>query len=189
MNLAIRDGSLFENPALVACVRARARARRATSTCSGSSRTAASTRTSITCRRCSSSRAARDGGAHLDPRLHRRARRLADRRPCPTSPSCRPSGSRPSSAATTRWTATSAGAHAARVRRDHRRRRGRSAARPPVEDVQASYDAGRHRRVPRADRRRRRAARSARRRGDLLQLPARPRPPARGEARSRRAST
>ena len=49
------------------------------------------------------------GGAHVDPRVHRRPRRLADAAAVTTSPSCPPTGSRRSSAATTRWTATSAG--------------------------------------------------------------------------------
>ena len=45
----------------------------------------------------------------VDPRVHRRPRRLAARGSSRISPSCRATGSRRSSAATRRWTATSAG--------------------------------------------------------------------------------
>ena len=59
----------------------------------------------------------------VDPRLHRRPRRLAARCARTTSPSCRRTGSRPSSGATTRWTATSAGtARSAPTTRSRRRR-------------------------------------------------------------------
>ena len=77
----------------------------------------------------------------MDPRLHRRPRRLADLRRRRTWPSCRPSGSRPSSAATTRWTATGAGS--GRRRRSTRSRSERGIASHNVlEDVQRSYEAG-----------------------------------------------
>ena len=115
VNKAIEDGSFFENPAL----RGAFERGDATSTCSGSSPTAASTRTSTTCRRCSASRRRRPGSTRSPTAATSRRTR-----PCTTSPSCPPTGSRPSPAATTRWTATSAGsAPTARLRRD---RRGRS---------------------------------------------------------------
>ena len=82
-----------------------------------------------------------DGRADVDPRLHRRPRRLATRRRGTTSRSCRPSGSRPSSAATTRWTATSAGTapsarFAAIVAGEGRR------AADPLAAVRESYEEG-----------------------------------------------
>ena len=108
VNHAIADGSFFENPALLGAFR-RARSAAATSTCSGSSPTAASTRTSTTCARCSSSPTARGWPPDVDPRLHRRPRRLAARRGAAISPSCPRTASRRSAAATTRWIATGAG--------------------------------------------------------------------------------
>ena len=160
----------------------------ATCTCSGSSPTAASTRTSITCARCSSSRGGGARRAHLDPRLHRRPRRLADLGGRRTSPSCRPSGSRPSSGATTRWTATSAGSaragattRSSRAGPDRRqRRRGRCADGATTPGCTDEFTASRScvDGAPRP---------GCRRRGDLLQLPARPRAPAVAEAaRARR---
>ena len=100
VNRSIEDGSFFENPAL----QARRSPRAATSTCSAWSPTAASTRTSTTCRRCCASRPERTWiHAFTD------GRDVSPTSAAPTSPSCRPSGSPPWSAATTRWTATSAG--------------------------------------------------------------------------------
>ena len=94
-------------------------------TCSGSSPTAACTRTSTTCGRCSL-RARED----LDPRLHGRPRRLAARCRRTTSPSCPPTGSRPSAGRyyamdrDQRWERTRPGARRDRARRG--RARGRS---------------------------------------------------------------
>ena len=80
----------------------------ATCTSWASSRRAASTRTSTTCSRCSSS-PQREGmaDADVDPRVHRRPRRLAPRG-ASTDLARLPAGraSRRSWAATTRWTAT-----------------------------------------------------------------------------------
>ena len=62
----------------------------------------------------------------LDPRLHRRPRRLTSRCRCTIWPSCRSTGSRPSRAATTPWTATSAGSgRSARSTRSSRERASR----------------------------------------------------------------
>ena len=78
VNQAVRDGSLFENPALVGGVRARACARRRRP----SARARLARRRPLAHRpppRAARARAAAgDGGADLDPRLHRRPRRLAD---------------------------------------------------------------------------------------------------------------
>ena len=190
VNRAVADGELLRERG----ARRRRSAAHAsageTCTCSGSSRTAASTRTSTTCARCSSSRSARAWRPHVDPRVHRRPRRLAARGACATSPSCRPTGSRRSSAATTRWTATSAGsgrelALDAIVDGDGRARRAIRVARGAGE-----LRRRRHRRVHRARRGRRpAAARPGARRRDLLQLPARPRAPARARSSASSAST
>ena len=89
VNRAVEDGSLFANEALLGAFR-RAKERTATCTCSGSSPRAASTRTSPTYGRCSSSPAGGDGGTDVDPRLHRRTRRLAARRVQTTWPTLPP---------------------------------------------------------------------------------------------------
>ena len=157
----------------------------ATCTCSGSSRTAASTRTSTTCRRCSSSPRRQGWRSAPGSTRSRTAATSRRRRPSPISPSCRPSGSRPSSAATTRWTATSAGSGRRRafdaIVAAHGHARADSAARRPCKraTTPASPTSSSSRScvdgAPRA---------RAGRRGDLLQLPPRPRPPARAQARS-----
>ena len=121
VNRAIEDGSFFENPALQGGVRRAAE----TSTCSASSRTAASTRTSTTCKallRFAPERTwihaftdGRDVSPHLGRARPRRAARRADRdrrRPLLRD------GPRPA-----------LGAHPARLRRD-RRGRGRARGRP-----------------------------------------------------------
>ena len=114
------------------------RTRRERSICSASSPTAASTRTSTTCARCSASRRRRPWiHAFTDGRDVSPHAAVAT-----TSRSCPASGSPPSAAATTRWTATALGADRARIRR-HRRRAGLSATRQtPSQAVRASYDAG-----------------------------------------------
>ena len=178
VNKAIEDGSFFENPAL----RGGVRARRATSTCSASSRTAASTRTSTTCARCSASRrektwihAFTDGrdvsphaAVHDLAELPRRADR--DRR----------------RAATTRWTATSAGSGPS-ARSTRSSARSPSRGRTPSRTCRQQYDAGVTDefiepvalRGPAGDR--------ARRLGDLLQLPPGPGAAALAEAARGRA--
>ena len=166
VNKAIEDGSFFENPALRGGVRARpprapARARLA--------------RRRPLAHRPPAGAAPLRAREDVDPRVHRRPRRLAARRRSHDLASCRRTGSRRSSAATTRWTATSAGSgRSAPSTRScdgagtHARRRARGGA--------GELRRRRHRRVHRADR----ASRA--RRGiepgdtrDLLQLPARPR--------------
>ena len=104
-------------------------------------------------------------------------------RPSTTSPSCRPTGSPPSPAATTRWTATGAGSGpSAPTTRSSTARGSTRTTRWPRSRRATS---GHHRRVRRAHGDRRAAAPRARRRGDLLQLPPRPRPPADAEAARR----
>ena len=73
-------------------LRAGAGARRERAPARASSPTAASTRTSTTCARCSSSRSGRGWTSAPGPRLHRRPRRLAARGGRRISPSFRPSG-------------------------------------------------------------------------------------------------
>ena len=141
MNRAIEDGSFFENPVL----QRRVRAGRATSTCSGSSRTAASTRTSTTCSALLTLRARED----VDPRVHRRPRRLAALGGRTTSPSC-----------PVERIATVAGRYYA-MDRDQRWERtqrastrssgaGRARGRDPVDCVQQQLRRRRHGRVHRA---------------------------------------
>ena len=109
VNQAIRDGSLLRNEALAGRLRAGTDARRER----------APTRAGLARRRALAHRPparpararadARDGGPHLDPRLHGRTRRLADlRRRGSRAAAGRPDrdGRR---AATTRWTAIAAG--------------------------------------------------------------------------------
>ena len=118
----------------------------------------------------------------LDPRLHRRARRLAALGARTTSPSCPSTASPPSPAATTRWTATSAGiAPSARCARSwtarastpptrsRRSRRATTAGSPTSSSSPSSSTAG--------------PARPRARHRDLLQLPPRPRTAALREAR------
>ena len=113
-------------------------------------------------------------------------RDVSPHRRCTISPSCRSTASPPSRAATTRWTATSAGTARSRAldaivngegeQRDRSDRSGAGELRPR-----------RHRRVHRAGRHRwPAAARPRARHGDLLQLPARPHAAAVGEARRAR---
>ncbi len=113
----------------------------ATSTCSGSSRTAASTRTSTTSVRSSpwpSARAWRIGPGCTRSRtaaMCRPTRRRA------ISPSSRPSASRPSAAATTRWIATAAGSGRIEPSQRSSRASGRRAT-DPVRAIRASYERG-----------------------------------------------
>ena len=112
VNRAIADGRFFENPALVgAFERARAGGVHLLGLVSYGG-----VHSHIDHLRALLELARREDGDDLDPRLHRRPRRLAPRGRAATSPSSRRSGSRPSSGATTRWTATSAGNAPERIR-------------------------------------------------------------------------
>ena len=100
VNKAIEDGSFFETAGAACGVRARP--------------PRASARPRLARRRPLAHRARAGAAAvrareDLDPRVHRRPRRLADLGGARPGASCRSTGSRRSSAATTRWTATSAG--------------------------------------------------------------------------------
>ena len=142
VNKAIEDGSFFENPALRAAfergaARAPARPRLA--------------RRRPLAHRPPAGAAALRAGEDLDPRVHRRPRRLAARGGRTTSPSCRWTGSRRSSAATTRWTATSAGS--ARSAPSTRSSTATAThARRSVAARASELRRRRHRRVHRADR-------------------------------------
>ena len=143
VNQAIRDGSLFENEALVGAFE-RARARGGDVHLLGLvSHGGVHSHIDHLRALLELARRAGDGGATW---IHA----FTDGRDVsPTSavstisPSCRPSGSRPWSAATTRWTATSAGS--GRRRRSTRSRWGGVHLRHPAKsstEVQRSYDAG-----------------------------------------------
>ena len=130
-----------------------------------------------------------DGGADVDPRLHRRPRRLAARRRRrPGDAAARPDRDR-RRALLRDGPRQALGANRPRARRDRRRRRreGGRSGRRGARELRARRD----RRVRRAGRAPRPApARSREGRRDRLQLPARPRPPAdaaaaRGERRRR----
>ncbi len=142
------------------------------STCSGSSPPAGSTRTSITCARCSASHRRRPGST-LSPTAVTSRRT----RPSATSPSCPPIASPRSPAATTRWTATGAGSGPSGRYDADRRLHPRDGVGPRGVRA-AELRRRRDRRVPRARPLRGPARGRAGRRGDLLQLPTRPRPPA-----------
>ena len=102
---------------------------------------------------------------------------------------CRPSGSPPSSAATTRWIATTAGSAPDRALAAILDGVGESAD-DPVAAVRASYERGvTDEFVEPIVLRGRPAARPGARRRDRLQLPARPRAPAHRSGCSRRTST
>ena len=78
----------------------------------------------------------------MDPRVHRRPRRLAATPPFTTSLSCPPTGSRPSRAGTTRWIATSAGTGSSGARARSSQGAGAEAAATRSRRCSASYDAG-----------------------------------------------
>ena len=95
VNRAVEDGSIFENAALARRLPPDARARAARCTCSGSSRPAASTRTSTTCARCSSSPSARGWRERTWVHAFTDGRDVSPRRRrSPTSRRSRPSASR-----------------------------------------------------------------------------------------------
>ncbi len=138
---AVEDGSLFENDALVGAFR-RARERDGAG---ASARPRLAGRRPLAHRPPAGAARARpargDGRPDVDPRLHRRARRLARGIGRPISRRCRPTASRRSSAATTRWTATSAGSGP--TGRSRRSVDGvGERADDPVDAVRASYARG-----------------------------------------------
>ena len=100
VNKAIEDGSFFENPALRGAFERGARRPPAR---------ARLLRRRPLAHRPPAALLRFAPGEDLDPRVHRRPRRLAARRRRRPRRAAARSGSRPSSAATTRWTATSAG--------------------------------------------------------------------------------
>ena len=152
----------------------RVRARRAASTCSASSPTAASTRTSTTCARCSASRRRRPGSTPSPTAATSRRTR-----PSTTSPSCPPSGSRRVCRPLLRDGPRPAlGAHGPRAST-----RSSSASGEHADDPGRRPCSGATTRASRTSSSSRSSSRRpardrARRRGDLLQLPPRPRAPA-----------
>ena len=151
VNQAIADGSLLREPGARARRSSGARAT-ATSTCSASSRTAASTRTSTTCARCSSSRGARGWrsgrGSTRSPTAatSRRRRPSHDLAELPADRIATVVGRYYAMDRDRRWERTQRALDAITPAiGEPRRRPGRRRA--------ASYDARRHRRVHRADRR------------------------------------
>ena len=125
------------------------RARRA-STCSASSPTAASTRTSATCWR-SSARGRRGWGAHVDPCVHRRPRRLAALPPCRDLATLPAGADRDGRRPLLRDGPRQAlGAHRPRASRRSSTASATHGGRCPSRRVRASYARRRHRRVRRA---------------------------------------
>ena len=169
VNKAIEDGSFFENPALRVGVRARperppARPRLV--------------RRRPLAHRPPAGAAPLRAREDVDPRVHRRPRRLAARgRPRPRRAARRPDRDA-SPAATTRWTATSAGSGpSAPSTRSSQPSRRRDRIRPGRRTC-SEYDAGVTDEFVEPVALRGPARARARRHGDLLQLPARPRAPA-----------
>ena len=190
VNLAVRDGSIFENAALSSAF-ARARERGGDVHLLGLVSTGG-VHSHLDHLLALLELARREGmaRANVDPRVHRRPRRLAARRRRSTSPACPPTGSRRSSG---RYYAMDRDNRAERTERavaailDGRgraggrpggggRRRATSAATTDefIEPIVVRGPA---------------APRSRRRRGDLLQLPPRPRPPALARGCSSAGST
>ena len=138
---AVEDGSLFENAALVGAFRRAQERGGAVHLLGLVSNGGVHSHIDHLRALLELARAGGDGGADVGARVHRRPRRLAARGRRRPRDAAAPSGSRRSSAATTRWTATSAGS--APIARSPRSATAiGEEADDPVAAVRASYERG-----------------------------------------------